>query len=232
MNLEGLKEILNKLPLTAILVVFLGWLAYDYHDFTNSPDSPLLQKQGNLESLKKSNQEAVTKIKEANEFFRALDVKKSELRALAQQLSEMKATLTEDLDVPNLIKGVITEARKVGLTVVSIKPTEAKKYEYYGEQAFELAFKGVYVQLLVFLERLSSFERIVRIDNIDMKRISSSVATYVELGGVIQLKAYRYLGSKADEVANASGKPVQAAEPVRETKAGANAPASKPEAGK
>ncbi|MGZ3687095.1 MAG: type 4a pilus biogenesis protein PilO [Bdellovibrionota bacterium] len=205
MNLDKIKEILNKIPYTAILVAFLGYLAWDCYTFLNDAQSPLLQKQGQIESIKKENAGLQVKIRAANDFFHGLDAKRAELRALAVTLDEMKGTLSESLDIPSFVKMVVTEAAKVGLKVMSIKPTDAKKSEYYIEQAFDLSFRAVYVQLVLFIERLSNVERIVRVDNFDIHRTGSSISPYVELGGTIQIKTYRYLGSKADDVAKNGG---------------------------
>ena len=62
---------------------------------------------------------------------------------------------------------------------------------------------AVYVQLLVFIERLSTVERIVRIESLNSVLAGSPEAPYVEISGNIQLKAYKYIGSKADSL----GKP-------------------------
>ena len=80
-------------------------------------------------------------------------------------------------------------------------PTDQKKLEAYAvEQPFALQFKGVFVQLMVLLERLSATERIVRVDNFELKRMGSSLAPYVELNGKLEVKTYKYVGSKADDL--------------------------------
>jgi type IV pilus assembly protein PilO len=203
---ERLLDILEKLPVVPLLFVYAGYLGYEYYTFTQDAASPLQLKQ--VERTKASDEvrSAQTKILQLESFAKNLDQKRSEVRGLATKLDEMKAVLTEDLDIPEFIKLVVTEAKRVGLTVVSIRPTEQKQYEFYGEQAFELAFKGVYVQLLVYLERLSSIERIIRVDDFDVKATGSSTSAYVELAGKIQIKTYRYRASSADALVKEPGK--------------------------
>lgn len=219
MNSDRIKEILGKVPVMPLFLIALAYGGYDYYTFTTDESSPLLQKRTALVQIQAENQKLQEEVKKAQDFFKSLDTKREELRTLALSLDQMRATLSESLDIPQFIKLVITEASKVGIRVLSIKPTDAKKLEYYTEQAFEVNFRGVYLQLLVFLDRLSNLERIIRVDNFDIHRSGSSLSQYVELSGAIQIKAFKYLGSQADDVVKANAAPK------------ANAPAAAPGAG-
>lgn len=200
-----LKEFLSKLPMVPILVAGVLYLAYGYYSFTTSGDSPLTLKKQELEAAQAESARLEKKTKEAEEFFKNLDKKRQEIRALAARLDEMKATLSEELDIPSFVKMVVTEAQKVGINVIGIKPSETKESEFYAEEVFQFEFQGVYVQFFVFLERLANVERIIRVDDFDVKRAGPSTAPYVEMSGTVKIKTYRYLGSKADEVAKQGG---------------------------
>lgn len=208
--MDKLKELLDRIPYGLLVVAILGWTGWSYYKFSSGNDSERAAKQTELDNVKKETDAIEAKIKAANEFYRSLDQKRIELRALAQQLDEMRGNLTEQLDVAYLVKMIVTEATKVGLSVQGIKPTTSKVSEYYAEQTFELSYRAVYVQLLVFIERLSTVERIVRIESLDSKAVGSTDAPYVEIAGNIQLKAYKYIGSKADQL----GKPDEGGAPA------------------
>jgi len=50
------------------------------------------------------------------------------------------------------------------------------------------------------VNRLSNLQRIVRIESVDMKPVSSAASKYVELEGSLEVKTFSYVGSKADQV--------------------------------
>lgn len=210
---ERLSELLEKIPILPLFFLGLVYLGWDGYQFVTDPTSPLGQKQTQLTAVQAENVRLEDKVKKAKEFFKSLDIKREEIRTLATQLEQMKTTLSDQLDVPRFIKLVITEAAKTGIRVVSIKPTEPKSYEYYLEQPFDLTFRGVYVQVLVFLERLANLDRVIRVDSFDIKRQGSSLAQYVDLGGVIRIKTYKYVGSRADEVSKSGAAAPQAQTP-------------------
>ncbi|OFZ78787.1 MAG: hypothetical protein A2583_09665 [Bdellovibrionales bacterium RIFOXYD1_FULL_53_11] len=196
-----MKNIFERVPFGLLLVLFLGYEGYGLYSFLNDASSPLLQKKSQIETSRKEINSLKEQLKQAEEFYRTLEAKKIQLRELAKKLDEMKGTLSEQLDVPGFMKTVVTEAKRIGIKVLGLKPKGAVVKEFYIEQPFEMAFHGVYVQLVVFLERIASSQKITRVDNFSIKSVGSSLSKYVELDGTVELKVYRYLASKADELA-------------------------------
>jgi Tfp pilus assembly protein PilO len=199
MNSERIREILTKIPISAIVVVFVLWIGWDYYGFL---DGELKAKQEEHTKAEQATDLLAKKVDEQKRFFQTLEQKRAELRGLAQQLEQMKARLSDQIDVPAFIKLVSNEAARVGLRVIGIRPGEPKAQadNYFIEQPFELEFRSVYPQLLIYLNRLASLETIVRVDRFNVATVGSPTAQYVELSGKIELKAYRYVTSKADEV--------------------------------
>ena len=198
--MNQLKDILSKIPVVALLAAYALYLGYDYYEFTHDASSPLIQKQTQVDDAKKQTLDMQDKIKKAKEFYANLESRRGELRALALQLNELKATLSESLDLGAFIGTVIKEADRVGLQVQGIKPSELKESEYYTEQAFDMGFHGFYVQLLVLLDHLAGLERIIRVDKFTIKSSSPATSQYVDLEGTLQLKTYRYKGTDADKL--------------------------------
>jgi Tfp pilus assembly protein PilO len=199
-NAEKINEVVEKIPISLLLVAYLGYVGFDFYNFQNDPGSLLLQKKAEVVTLKENNGRAEIKLKQYQEFVRNLETKKTELRKLAQELQEAKASLSETIDIPAFMKLAITEAKKVGLTVSSLKPGESRAKEYYAEQDFSLTFKGVYIQLVAFLDRISNVTQIVRVENLNLHAASPAQGKFVELSGDVRIQAYKYVGSKADTV--------------------------------
>jgi Tfp pilus assembly protein PilO len=204
-NKEELGEKLRKVPVAMLFVVFGAYVAWDWYGFNNDPESPMIQAKTQLVEIRKETERLQGKVKEAQEFMRSLETKRMEIRKLAQELEEFKGTLHTSIDVPNFMKLMATEAKKVGLTVLGIRPGEMRERQYYGEQTFTFGFRGIYVQFLVFLDRLSNIQNIVRADRFDIVPVSASQSRFVELEGTVHIRAFRYLGTQADDVAGGKG---------------------------
>lgn len=188
----------------ALLLVYLGW---DHYSFLSDESSELGQKVSQITQKNAAILVSEKKLADAKDFYRNLERKRAELRALSNELSTMKSTLTEAPDPPGFMKLVLKEAKRVGLTVTSLSPLPSQTKQYYIEQPFDLAFQGVYVQLIAFLDRLAQAERIVRIDDFTVKprNAASRGSRFVDLEGTIKVRSYVYLGTQEDEVASQGG---------------------------
>lgn len=204
MNQDRIIATLEKIPLVLLLVLYGGYVGYDYfYAFKSGSSSPYLAKKSELENVQKATSALDDKIRRAKEFYKTLDQKRAEIRNLSLQLDQLKATLSEELDLPSFMKMVTTEAERVGVNVTTIRPGESKREEFTMAQSYEIDFHAVYIQLLVFLQRLATLERIIRVEAMTFKPNSAGAtdtsAGYVELSGTLLLKTYRYIGTAAEE---------------------------------
>ena len=116
------------------------------------------------------------------------------------ELQNMKEVLSEKSDVPAFMKMLIIEAKRMGVSVVALKPNGSQDKEFYSESTFQMSIQGVFVQVISFLDRISNVSEIVKIDMIELSPVASSQQQYVVLNGKIDLKTYKYRGSVADSV--------------------------------
>jgi Tfp pilus assembly protein PilO len=198
--MSALTDSLKKVPFGLLSFVVAGYFGYQYYHFTQSADSELNLKKSEYEAGTKEIERLTLKAKEVESFKNTLETRKVQLRELFKRLDEMKSSISESVDNADFMNTVLTEAKKVGLNVVSFDRSNAKKEEYYTEHIYNLSFRGVYVQLLVFFERLATVQRLIRVDNFKLKPVSASNGRYVELEGVVELKAYNYELSNADKL--------------------------------
>jgi Tfp pilus assembly protein PilO len=204
MGLYWLKEFI-RVWAPIIGLAFAGYYSYDYYyAFQQAPDSPLAVRKTDLTVIKKQNEVLEGKRTELESFSRQLEAKKEQVRAIAQQLAETRGALADDLQMPEFMKMLVSEAKRVGLTVLSITPARKSAKEYCYEYPVEVKFRGIYAQLYSYLSRISNLQRIVHVSRFDMKPISSSGGRFVELEGVLEVKTFSYIGSEADRVGKES----------------------------
>jgi Tfp pilus assembly protein PilO len=199
-NLLNLRDLLEKIPLVPLLFVFLAYQGYDYYQFTTDSASPLNQAKQQTLAAQTEVDGLRAKIKKMNDFAQVLNLKKAELRSLAQELEASKASLPETLDIPDLMKTLVTEAKRAGLTVTSLKPGETKTSDYHAEQAFQFSSTGIFFQYVAFLDRIANLQKIILVDSLQFSPVSAPSAKYIQLKSTIDFKAYRYVASKEDEL--------------------------------
>ena len=90
------------------------------------------------------------------------------------------------------------------------------KKEYYVETPFQLMFKGAYVQMMVFFDRVAKFQQLIRVSDFAVKPTSNVFTKYVELDGSVKLVTYKYLGTHADDVLNKDEMPSTSDKPAEQ----------------
>lgn len=193
---------LKGFPFIIIFVVYLAYLGLEYYQFEYAPDGQVAMHQAQLQLSRNEIEVLRKKLGEGQKFLKTLDLKKEELRADAKKLSEYQGILSEALDVPALIKVLLTEAKKIQLKVDRIEPGRRISKEYYIEQEFRLDLKGSYAQQVLFAQRISQLQRILRIQAFSFKPTPASLArSSNQLDGQLSVRAYQYSTSKEDNIA-------------------------------
>jgi Tfp pilus assembly protein PilO len=205
--MNDLTEKLKGFPFALVFMAYLGYLGYQLYDFHYSSEGQVEQHkaqiaaaQGEVETLKK-------KLIEGNKFVKSLELKKVELQGQLQKLSEYQGTLSDGLDVPSMIKLLITEAKKIDLKVDKIEPGRKNQKEYYLEQEFRLDIRGSYHQILLFAQRVSQLQRILRIEAYSLHPaiVAANAKVSNVLNAQLSVRAYQYTLSKEDKI-NVGGK--------------------------
>jgi Tfp pilus assembly protein PilO len=197
-NIEKIADILNKIPIMFLLVCLLAFFSYDYYNFINEPSSPLITKKAEIAAAKIVNAKLQVKVLELEKFAKQLEDKKVELRRLVEDFQRLGGALADRIDTPLFMKMVVTEAKKVGLRVESLKPKGSAEKDVYLETIFSFNYRGIFGQLLVFLQRLASTSEIIHIGDIEIKTSSSSSGRFVEIKGDLEIRTYTYLPGKAE----------------------------------
>lgn len=201
-------ERLKNFPFAILFIVYLGYLGFQLYEFHYAADGQVEQHKAQIASAQNEVETLKKKLVEGNKFVKSLELKKVELQSQLQKLAEYQGTLSEGLDVPSMIKLLITEAKKIDLKVDKIEPGKKNQREYYLEQEFKLDVHGSFHQVLLFAQRVAQLQRILRIEAYSLRPTPTtnitSKATSV-LNAQLSVRAYQYTLSKEDRI-NVGGK--------------------------
>lgn len=202
MNKERIHALLEKIPVPLLFLAVIGYFGYDFWDFTRNETSPLAAKQNEVEAVSNELTKLSGELKRLARFREELESRKSELRALAQKLEALRSSLNETFDDAAFIKAATQEAQLAKLDVRAItKSGLPSKLKYYDEHKFDVNIRGVYFQVLLFLQRVALMSQLVNVDSINLHPTGQKVqAKYSLLEGRIVLKGYNYSRSEADKI--------------------------------
>ena len=194
-------ESLKRFPSFLFLIGWILFLGYKYYSFAFSSDGQLQVEQRKYSDLKEEVSKLTAKTKEGAAFLKSVEAKKDSIRGQQKRLTDYQGALPEISDVPNMMKMLLTEARKIEIRVDRIEPARKNQKEYYLEQEFKLDLRGSYQQVILFLYRISQMQRILRIGGFDMKPSTQSLSSrYTTLAVSLSISAFQYTQSKEDRL--------------------------------
>ncbi|MFN3302051.1 MAG: type 4a pilus biogenesis protein PilO [Patescibacteria group bacterium] len=123
-------------------------------------------------------QEKIKKYKEEinnlNIEIAKLEVYQKKEKDLEMQLNEWKKFLDEvknflptEKEVPSLLKNVSSIAKQSQLEILSFSPKNEEPRDYYVVIPFEIHLKGFFSNIISFLNKVETLERLITLENIE-----------------------------------------------------------------
>ncbi len=203
---ELLNAILERSPRQkiAILATAIILLSALYFSFVHEPRSDAIAKlTDGLEIAR--NEKAIKQQKASN-----LPKLQKDLQEWNVKLKEAVAQLPDSKEIPELLSNISTKAREAGLEILLFRPRAENFRDFYAEIPVDIVVRGGFYNAVTFFDEVGKLNRLVNIDNIDMKNPKIS-GDQVSLDISSLATTYRFLDEAerkklADEQAKASQK--------------------------
>jgi type IV pilus assembly protein PilO len=92
-----------------------------------------------------------------------------ELRDWDAKLKIAVAQLPDRKEIPDLLSSLSTKARESGLEIVLFRPRAENFQEFYAEIPVDIVVRGGFFNAATFFDEVGKLNRLVSIDNIDLK---------------------------------------------------------------
>jgi len=203
---ELLNPILERSPgqKIAILATVIILLSALYFSFLYEPRSDAIAKL--IDGVEIAhNEKAIKQQKAAN-----LPKLQKDLQEWSVKLKEAVAQLPDSKEIPELLSNISTKAREAGLEIVLFRPRAENFRDFYAEIPVDIVVRGGFYSAVTFFDEVGKLNRLVNIDNIDLKNPKVS-GDQVSLDISTLATTYRFLDEAerkrvAEEKAKASQK--------------------------
>ena len=189
--MDQLKEMMEKVTWPHIIVIVAAAAAYFYF-FQDR--SQVEMRENNLQGTQSEINKVKAKVEESRQFEKQFAAKKKKLAELEAKLATKRAELPKNFNVPAMLNDFLAEARQVGLEVSNVRPApREEKKELYYELGIDISVKGSFLQLFIFLERLSKLQRLIGIGSVTVRPVGERKPgqRYIPIQSDIKLLAFR-----------------------------------------
>lgn len=117
---------------------------------------------------------------------------------LLEHYHEKRKILASDQEIKALINQLMNTAVKKGLTVVNFTPKSIIKHEFYREEPIDMIIIGEYYQLILFLNQITTWDRLVNFNNfalgkLDIKGLKTTMDSEMDMLLRIEITVIIYL---------------------------------------
>jgi type IV pilus assembly protein PilO len=191
----------QKIGILAGLILLLALLGYFYVYLPGSVNVAKLGEE--IASVKGDRDRKRTLSSNLPKLQKELQEWDAKLKAAVAQLPDRK-------EIPDLLSSLSTKARESGLEIVLFRPRAENFREFYAEIPVDIVVRGGFFNAATFFDGVGKLNRLVNIDNIDLKNPKvGSDQVVLEISTVAT--TYRFLDEAerkkvADEKAKAAAK--------------------------
>lgn len=97
-----------------------------------------------------------------------------QLAELEGRLKEAIAQLPDQKEIPDLLANISNKARESGLDILLFRPKAENPQDFYAEIPVDVVVRGGYHNVVTFFDEVGRLNRLVNINNIEMKNSKPS----------------------------------------------------------
>jgi len=127
-----------------------------------------------MDSLDQKRSELTAEVETARAVTARLPQFKADVKELQIQLDELKQILPDEKETAEIVRRVEQLAVDSDLSIRSFTPQATVAYEFYEDWPIRMSLEGSYNNLGLFFQRVANFQRIINVDNIEIKVLSNA----------------------------------------------------------
>ncbi len=183
-----MKDELTKNALAGILLC-VALVLVNYQLFVRKATEENSRLKAQLHRIEAENRKLRGLLKKAQRL-------KKERKELKEEIERLKNLLPKTEDLPGLIRSIAQLARYSGVDLNRVELGKEVVYpqKHYAAINIKVSFSSTYPQLISFLEKVDSLERLVRPYNFDISASGISYDPILKVKGLMQ--TYRYVEAK------------------------------------
>lgn len=151
-----------------LIVVVIAYAAYAY---LNQDLSEIEAREEKIQQTTQKIKNLNKKVEEAKAFEKEVEKKRLDIAELEKQLLSKKAELPKVFNVQELLSDLFSEAEQVGVEIKNITPGASETTgpnALYAALRTDIEVVGTFVQIFIFLDRLSKLKRLVGVPSFDL----------------------------------------------------------------
>jgi len=158
-KVEQLTKLQRLLIYIGTILAFLGAFAYFFY----------FPKQEQINRLDQDLAATVKELDKAKRNAMQLNKYRNQMKNAQEQFRVVMKALPENEEIPSLLASISQSGKDAGLDFNSFKPRTEVDKDFYAEIPVSINISGNYHNVAIFFDKVANLDRIVNIQDINMK---------------------------------------------------------------
>ena len=176
----------TKKALLAGVFLFLAVMVANYYLFASKISGRIKRLKAEIEHIESRKQKALLLLKKVHTLM-------AQKRSLEKEIEKLKSLLPKDEDLPGLIRAIAQLAHTSGIDLSRVELGREVVYpeKHYAVVNIKVSFSSRYQQLMDFLSKVDSLNRLVKPYRLRVASKETSEDPSLKVSGTLQ--TYRYV---------------------------------------
>ncbi len=183
---------MNKL-ISYLPILYIVFVVHSSYEFYLKHQETVSELKGQIPRIKRSIAKIKKERKQVDKYLKDIAEAKQKIELVAKEVENIQKKLPNDIDdTKNLstIKGV---ADNLNIREVFLTPKGSEDKGFYFTRQYEFKGKGTFLQILIFLEKISENERLLNIKSLILARAKKQQrGRFQTIDFQAIVEAYRY----------------------------------------
>ncbi len=153
----------QQVMLAVLAVAALGFFWYQF----------IFPVSAQMEALDQSVATLTAEVETARAITARLPQFEADVKILQAQLDELQQVLPDEKETAEIVRRVEQLAVESDLSIRSFTPQATVSYEFYEDWPIRMSLEGSYNNLGLFFQRVANFQRIINVDNIEIRALAN-----------------------------------------------------------
>ena len=148
-----------------LAVLAVGALGFFWYQFIFPVSAQMAALDQRISAL-------TTEVETARAITARLPQFEADVKELQAQLDTLQQVLPDEKETAEIVRRVEQLAVESDLSIRSFTPQATVSYEFYEDWPIRMSLEGSYNNLGLFFQRVANFQRIINVDNIEIRALA------------------------------------------------------------
>ncbi len=183
-----------------VWIVFIVLIGLDVFQKWEAHNEQIVILKDQIPTLENKKKRLIKKQKEIQKYLKDVEEAKKQINLVAEEVEKISRQLPDNIDDTKNLASLSQVAQGLNIRNIFLEPLSEENKGFFVSKKYKLSGEGTYLQFLIFMEKISSNEKLLNVRNFKFIRSEQGQrGRFQSIKAEIFVEAYRYNGEYKED---------------------------------